>query len=180
MASIRESGLFEAKDEMSEADKCYALAEDVDIGIIVTYADLDRVLGRDFRASRNPWYAAVRRFHKEHPGEGTFTTISNVGFRKVADWATTQENVDKRRKRAGVQIRRAKGEVAAADRSTMTSDEQRRQTELEIRLGVVESALRSVRKELTLTKRRVVKNEEDSEAEVIELRQRLANLEAQR
>jgi len=176
LATIRESGLFEAKDELSEVDKCYALAEDVDIGITVTYADLDRVLGRDFRQSRNPWYSAVRRFHREHPGEGTFQTLPNVGFRKVADWATTQQNVDSRRKRAAKQIRRAKGEVAAADRSTMTPDEQRRQSELEVRLGMVESALRSVRKELTLAKRKV--ETKADEGEVIELRQRLARLEA--
>lgn len=174
MVTIRESGLFEAKEEMSEVDKIYALIEDTDVGLIITYSDLERVLGRDFRDNRNPWYKAVRRYQRDHPGRGTFATVANVGYRKVADWQAIQGNVEDKRKRAARQIRRAKGEASSADRSKMSKTEQDRQTQVEIRLGMVESALRSVRKELTLGKRKT----ENTDAEVIELRRRLEELEA--
>ena len=103
MATIRESGLFEARDEMSEADKVYAHLEDAEIGMMIATWTWTGCWGTTSAPTANPWYVAVRRFHRDHPGEGTFVTISNAGF-EVADWATTQQNVEGRRKRAARQM----------------------------------------------------------------------------
>jgi len=175
MATIEESGLFMPKDGvMSEADRIIAHLHDVPIGTIIAYEDLDRVLGRDFRTDRAPWYTATRRFVRENPGKGMFINVRGIGFQKVDSWSEVQDASKDRQKRAARQIHRSRTEVTAADRTKMTASEQQAQTDVQTRLGRLESALRSQKKEISLVKKQVKSKAEKSDVD--ELRRQIEEL----
>ena len=156
MSTIEEAGMFAPKDGvMSESDKILALMEDCPVGNTITYSDLHRVLGRSFESNRNPWYVAAKRFVRLHPGGGVFKTVNTVGYQKVSDWDGVEEQVHKRRKKAARQVRTGKNSIAGADPARMSPDEKRKMVELSTRMGVLESAMRSTKRDLTLVKRQV-------------------------
>ena len=70
----------------SEATTVFRLMEDTAPGVTLTYDDLDRVLGRDFKSNRQPWNTALRRWHADLPNHGTWVNVQRVGYMRVAEW----------------------------------------------------------------------------------------------
>lgn len=131
MSTIAESNLFQPIDGvMSESDKILGLMLDTPMGNTIMYADLDRVLGREFLVDRNPFYTARERLHKQHAERGTFLTIRNVGYMRSDKFTDTKNEAQKRGKRAKRQVTKGKTVLMATDRSNLTDEERKEITGL--------------------------------------------------
>jgi hypothetical protein len=147
--------------------------EDSVDGTILHYDDLDRILGRDFVSNRAPWFSALRRWHREHPGSGTWINVQRVGYQRRDDWDGTKQAGRAHEKRMRRQARNARQRYASADQSIMTDDERREQSEVLTRLGRLEAAMKSTRRDVTALK----KTKADATA-VDDLRQQVEKLAA--
>jgi hypothetical protein len=148
-----EDSWFSPKNSESEASKVYAELCDASVGDVITYADLSLVLGRDFLDDRGPFYAARRKFEKLE--RGTFVVIRNTGVKYVADWDQVSKAGKQRHKRAQVQVRAEKRTTASADKTRMSNSEKADQINTLTRIGILESAMRSTKRQLQLVKKEV-------------------------
>lgn len=138
MATLEERGLFQPMGDMSESDRVVLLMVDTPVGGVITYEDLDRVLGRPFREVRVPFYTALERFHREHSERGTFRNVPNVGYERVVDFEATTSIAKGRRKRARKQLRKSRAVLGSTDRSGMTMEERQELNGLIERTGRLE------------------------------------------
>lgn len=156
--------------------------EDVAPGGRVSYNDLDRVLGYEFRElgrSRSSWFVALRRYQDNHP-TGTFVNVRNVGYERIDRWPEVRVAGEGQRKKAARSVNRGRRHVNQADRATMTDEERTEQTNMLKWMGMVEATLRShTRDVLTLQKRtkRIETVKADRE-EVAQLRAELTELQS--
>lgn len=152
---------FLPKDGVSsEADRVFGLLIDTPVEGVVTYDALDRVLGRDFRSSRGPYYDALNRYHEECPEKGTFVAIPNEGYKRVADIESTTTISEGHRRRARRQIRKAYRTLASTDRAELSTTER---TELDAaltRIGRVEKQVGALTSRFRQAERRIGSVEE--------------------
>ena len=155
----------------SETGRIFAAMEDTADGVTLTYEDLDRILGRDFKSNRAPWLAALRRWHRDHPGEGTFVNVQRIGYQRRSDWDGAKSAGKHHELKMRRQAKRSKQRYSAADQSKMTDPERNEQTELLVRIGRLEAAMRSTKRDVTALRR-----EKADVAAVDDLRQQVAAL----
>lgn len=72
---------FRPKNEIAEWRMVYEAFAALNVGDIIKYEELDEILGRDFRADRNPYYRAVRELQVEN--QRTTAPVRGVGYRIV-------------------------------------------------------------------------------------------------
>jgi hypothetical protein len=176
MATVAErfgdEGWFEQRED-SEASRVFRAMEDIPVAGSLTYDDLDRILGRDFKANRQPWNNALRRWHRDRPNEGTWVNVQRVGYQRVAEWVDVKATGQAHEKRMRKQASKSKDRYRSADPALMTDDQKREHTELLVRVGKLEQAMRSTKKEITLLKRTKANT-----TDVDDLRQQVAELSA--
>lgn len=155
----------------SEATTVFRLMEDTDVGVTLTYDDFDRVLGRDFKSNRQPWNTALRRWHAEKPNAGTWVNVQRVGYMRVAEWDEVKGAGKAHESRMRKQARKSKTRYRSADPSVMSDDQKREQSDLLVRVGKLEQAMRSTKKEIA-----VLKKTKANVTDVDDLRDQLAAL----
>lgn len=96
------------------------LLQDAEFGSIISYADLDRVLGRDFRKSRNPIYQATRHLGLER--RRWLSPVTNMGYR-VIEAREHMGAADKHKKKAKRQLGFVIKVGNATDITKLTPDE---------------------------------------------------------
>lgn len=161
---------FEQRED-SEASRVFRAMEDVPIGGTLTYEDLDRVLGRDFKANRQPWNNALRRWHRDQLNSGTWVNVQRIGYQRVAEWDDVKDTGKTHEKKMRRQASKSKDRYRSADPAQMTDEQRREQAEMLVRIGKLEQAMRAARKEVA-TLHKVKANNTD----VDELRQQVEAL----
>lgn len=142
---------FNPKNDQSQATLVYAHLCDMENGEMVTYDELSQLLGREFLDDRGPFLIALRRFEKL--GRGTFRNVRKVGYRYVADWNEVKGVGQQRAKRAIKQVRNQKRAIASG--APRTAAEKAEQEAMLNRVGILESAMRTTKRQLQLVKREV-------------------------
>lgn len=155
----------------SEANKVFLAMQDVAPGVTMTYADLDRILGRDFVANRQPWFNALRRWHAECEHMGTWVNVQRIGYQRVGEWTDVKATGKNHEKRMRRQATKSKARYASADPSALSDDQKREQSDLLVRIGRLEQAMRSTRAEI-----RVLKKSKADTTVVDELREQVEGL----
>lgn len=120
---------FQPKAEVAEWRMVYGILEGRDFGDVITYAELDQALGRDFRQNRGPLYRAAEELLAEQ--RRALTAVPNQGYRVVE----AREHEDLARadhKSARRKIRRGIRRLSGADRSRLTDAEKARIDLLEL------------------------------------------------
>jgi alkylated DNA nucleotide flippase Atl1 len=143
---------FEPRED-SEASQIFKAMSDIPVGGVLTYDDLDRILGRDFKSNRGPWNNALRRWHRDMPNGGTWRCVQRVGYQLVADWDKVQETGKSHESRMRSQARKSKARYKSADQAQMSDAEKRVQSEMLTRIGKLEAAMRSTKKEIAVLKK---------------------------
>jgi hypothetical protein len=173
-----ENSWFNPKNDQSQATLVYGHLCDMENGDVVTYEELSQLLGREFLDDRGPFIIALRRFEKL--GRGTFRNVRKMGYRYVADWNEVKGVSQQRAKRAIKQVRGQKRAIASG--APKTAAEKAEQDQMLNRMSILESAMKSTKRQLQLVKREVkVLKETKAEgtdldtlrAEVEELRRRV-------
>lgn len=111
--------------ERTETDLLYDYLQErsAQFGALITYTDLEAVLGRDLRENRAPLYAAKRRLQKEM--RRSLRCVPDVGYR-VPNASEHVEMAGERWGRAGRQLTRARGELNGTDMAALSPEEKRR------------------------------------------------------
>lgn len=172
----------------SEATRVHSLMVATPIDGIITYDDLDRVLGRRFVDHRGPWYDAEKRWNRENVGQGVWINIRTVGFRRASSWKESKAEAHSYRLQAARKVRKARGKAVGA--IPVTPQERQEQSDLATRLGYAETAIRNLRQEVQVLKpkvRQVEQAQDETKAELaevktelVEFRKTLADLMAER
>lgn len=161
---------FEARED-SETSKVFMAMRDVAPGETMTYDDLDRVLGRDFKSNRQPWFNALRRWHRDMPNGGTWRCVQRVGYQRVEQWVDVKGTGTAHEAKMRRQARKSKARYASADQSLLTDDQKREQSTLITRIGRLEQAMRATKAEI-----RVLKRTKAETTDVEELREQMQKL----
>lgn len=134
---------FTPRDEISEASKIFAAMSDLPSGSLLSYDDLDRVLGREFKDNRSPWFDALNRWHRDVPEGGTWKNVPKIGYQHVADWGGVKETGEAHQKKVKRQVKKSKQRYLSADLSKMDDAQKRDQADLLVRVGRLEAASKS-------------------------------------
>lgn len=140
----------------SESDKIYNAMLDVAPGQVLTYGDLDRILGRDFRADRTPYYTALKRVEKRQAI--TFRTIARHGFQRIALGDDLVDHVKNTQGRARRQASKAVDRSMARTDVEMSEAVRKELDRLNEGLSAVKSALTSQRRKVAALERKVENN----------------------
>ncbi len=130
---------FQTKGDRPEWQIVYDHLRTLNVGDTVTYATLDRLLGRDFTPDRSPIYRATKQL--EADDRRTLANVPNVGYRVV----TAVEHEDLARhhhKKSRRQMKRALRRIQSADRSQLDADQIRRFDAVELTLSRHADAIR--------------------------------------
>ena len=122
---------FTPKGDVAEWRMLYDRIRSLDIGGILTYEDMDEILGRDFKEDRGPIYRCAKEL--EDNDHRTLAAVRNVGYRIVEPREHAQLATHHHRK-SRRQLGKAVGKAASADRSKLTADERQRIDGLEMSL----------------------------------------------
>lgn len=155
----------------SETNRIFRAMEDVPDGGILTYADLSRVLDRDYRDNTSPWGKALRRWHREHPEWGTFENIRGVGYRRRNDWKGIKQLGKGHERKMSRQAKKAEQRYDAANPSSMSNDERLELDVAKSNITKLQSAMRAARKDIL-----VLRREKADKSAVDELREQIAEL----
>jgi hypothetical protein len=129
MTSTTSGSPFAPKGDASEWFMVYERIKRLEVGELVTYAELDELLGRDFRMNRSPMYRAQEEMQKEL--HRTTIAVNGKGYR-IAH-AREHEKIAKGHYLASRrQVTKAVNVSAAADRSQLTREEITRIDALEL------------------------------------------------
>lgn len=109
----------------------YNAAAQAEYGDVLTFADIEQIVGRDIRADRYPVREAMR--HLERDAHRTLTAVRGVGYR-VANPAEHLTLAKQHQKRARRQTKRALAKTSSADRAGLTGDERHQLDALELNL----------------------------------------------
>lgn len=111
--------------EQTETDLLFEYLKErsATFGALITYPEMEAVLGRDLRENRAPLYAAKKRLQRET--KRSLRCVPQVGYRVPAA-AEHVEMAGDRWNRAGRQLTRARGELNGTDVSVLSPDEKRR------------------------------------------------------
>lgn len=139
--------------EDSEASRVFRAMQDTAVGGTLTYDDLDRILGRDFKSNRQPWFNALRRWHRDQPNSGTWINSQKIGYQRVGEWSDVKATGKSHEKRMRRQATKSKARYASADPSALSDDQKREQSDLLVRIGRLEQAMRSTRAEIRVLKK---------------------------
>jgi exonuclease VII large subunit len=124
--------MFTKKDVKSEWEKVYDYISVLSVGDEIDYADLDLILGRDFRSARTPFVRANKELLERN--QRGMLNVRGVGYRVVT--ASEHEAAAKRHhKSARRQLTRAHQWVKNADRSQLTPEERQRFDRIELSLS---------------------------------------------
>ncbi len=137
----------------SETNKLFASMQDTAAGMTLTYTDLDRILGRDFKSNRQPWFNALRRWHSECPQMGTWVNLQRVGYQRIANWDDVKASGRNHERKMRRQAVKSRARYASADPSVLTNDQKREQNDLLVRIGRLEQAMKSTRAEVRTLKK---------------------------
>lgn len=114
---------------MSKADTVYERLEGMEIEDLVSYAELEQLLGHPAGAQRSALYSAIRRLERDR--KRTLACVPNVGYRMVQ--AAEHENLARvHHKKSQRQLRRAVQKLKSADRTLLDADGRRRIDSLEL------------------------------------------------
>ena len=139
--------------EDSEASIVFKAMTDVPEDGTLTYDDLDRVLGRDFKTNRGPWNDALRRWHRDMPQGGTWRCIHRVGYQRVTEWGDVKGTGVSHEQRMRRQAKKSRQRYVSADQSLMTDEQKQEQSSMITRIGKLEAAMRSTKAEIKVLKR---------------------------
>lgn len=153
MATLAERGFTPLDGVSSEADKVYHALLDIAPGNFMTYPDLDRVLGREFRINRTPMYTALRRVEKYH--NISFRNVPKLGFQRISEGEQLVDHVKDARRSAKRQTDKAIRRSEARTDVAITPQVQQQLDRLNTSLKTVKSALVAQGKRLTTLERKV-------------------------
>lgn len=112
---------FETKGEKAEWQMIYeSLLAEADHGTVISYADIDRVLGRDFKSSRTPIYRAMKHLGREK--HRWLMAMPKVGYR-VIDAPEHMALADHHKMKGKHQLQKTVEIGVATDVSRLSSDE---------------------------------------------------------
>jgi hypothetical protein len=181
--SLSGGNMFETKGDLPEWQMIYNRIENLAPLTMVSYDDLDEILGRDFRSNRSPLDRASKQL--EDINRRTLRNVRGVGY-QIAE---AHEHADLgivHRKRAKRQFGKGLRKTGSADYSQMTPDQAKRNqavdmtlrtlknnvSEMERRQNEMEKTLVLVKQETSLTREHVRLVHEDSNKLREELRSR--------
>jgi len=119
---------FEPKGRVSEATLLYEFYSKLSTGDVVTYEQLDEILGRSFLDSRSPHYTAVNRLQKND--KKSMDVVRNVGYRVVS--ASEHERLAlHHHAKSRRQLRKSVAKAASANRAELSQEERHRIDSLE-------------------------------------------------
>lgn len=128
---VRAGSPFLPKGSVAEWQLIYGKLTGMQVDEILTYAQLDELLGRDFRTNRSPLYKA--RIELQRLNHRTIDAVNNKGYRIVP--AKEHLRLAHRFYKSGQrQVRKAVECAASANRSELTTEQRRRMDELETQM----------------------------------------------
>jgi len=111
---------FTPKGDVAEAEMIFNFLKDKEPGDVVTYAQLDELLGREFKSGRSPFYTANHRLVEEI---GTIAkNVPRVGY-KIAIPEDVPAMIKLRRKRARRQLKKGQHEATHVDKQNLTEEQ---------------------------------------------------------
>lgn len=134
-------------ENKTETDTLYEFLEErcKEFGALITYPEIEAVLGRDLRSNRAPLYAAKRRL--EAKMRRSLRCIPTRGYR-VPNASEHVDMAGDRWSRAGGQLRRAQGELNGTDMGALSPDEIRRHDSVSRQNAALRAEVRDHRKKL--------------------------------
>lgn len=113
---------------MSRAERVYERISPMEIGDVLTYPELEELLGRNVRAGRAPVYRAVQRLQREK--KRTLVCVTNVGYRMIH--AREHEELARSyHRKSQRQMRHSLNVAQSADRRLLNPEERERIDRLE-------------------------------------------------
>lgn len=114
--TISERIPFEPKGAKAEWALIYDRIKDLAVGDVITYVQLDGILGRDFVSARSPFYTANERLLKER--KRGLVCVSGTGYRVVS--AIEHEQVARKHHKSGTRkLRRSAQWIHNVDRAKL-------------------------------------------------------------
>jgi hypothetical protein len=142
---------FMPRGDHPEWQTIYHYLEALDVDDVITYAELDECLDRDFRVNRNPLYPAIRSLEREH--QRTLVPVVGKGYRVAA--ATEHADIARgKHQRARKQMRRSVEVLESTDRSQLTAEQVGRLERLEHLYRRQEESLKKQQRQLDRLERR--------------------------
>jgi uncharacterized coiled-coil protein SlyX len=166
-ATLAPTRPFTPKGEVAEWEKVYAVLVRMDVGDVVTYQQLDAILGRDFRSARTPFYAAAKRLLQEK--QRACAVVPTVGY-QVVDAKDHEPLARKQHRGARRKLGKARALISRADRSRLTPEERERFDRLELTLSRQADMVRRL-------DARVAKTEHEIKTTRLETDERVTKLE---
>lgn len=157
--------------EDSEASRVFKAMQDIPVDGILTYDDLDRILGRDFSSNRQPWNTSLKRWHRDMPQSGTWRCVQRVGYQRVGEWSDVKGTGKAHEGRMRRQAKKSKQRYGSADPAVLTDLQKQEQSELLTRVGRLEQAMRTTKAEI-----RVLRKTKANVADVDELKDQIKAL----
>lgn len=166
---------FEPKGDLPEWQLIYQRVSTLDEGTVLTYDDLDEVLGRDFRGDRSPIYRCIGELEKvDHR---TLAVVRGSGYRIAAANEHERLAVGHHR-RSRKQMRKAVSKAASADRSKLTPEERKRIDGLEMSLRQHADMIRRLEARDEQRQAEIKALRRDTSADVAEISERVDRLTA--
>ncbi|MEV4672685.1 hypothetical protein AB0K34_13605 [Actinomadura sp. NPDC049382] len=164
---------FEPKGDLPEWQLIYQRVSTLDEGTVLTYDDLDEILGRDFRSDRSPIYRCITELEKAD--HRTLATVRGSGYRIAA--ANEHERLAVgHHHRSRRQMRKAVSKAASADRSKLTPEERKRIDGLEMSLRQHADMIRRLEARDEQRQAEIKALRRDTSADVAEISERVDRL----
>lgn len=132
---------FLPKGDVSEWQILYARLSMMQPGELLSYDQLDELLGRDFRSNRAPIYRATQELQKLN--RRTVIAVAGKGYR-IASASEHAYLAQRHYRSSRRQIRMAVEKSSSAERSELSQEERARMDALELTLRTYASALKRI------------------------------------
>jgi len=136
------SGLFEPKDEVSEATKFTEAFRDAPYGSFISWEDINSVVGRDVQINHGGWQYAIFRLVRDH--DRVLKSVRNAGYQVLIP-DDVEEETYRREKRALRQLNKRQRETKSA-LPYVSPEKKRRLLERQSMRGRAQSILRRLRR----------------------------------
>lgn len=165
--------MFEPLGAEPEWKLIYNRLRSMQVDEVITYPELDDLLGRDFLGARNPFYRA--KLELERNDSKTMANVPGEGYRVAHP--TEHERLAKGHvRRSHRQLRKAKSQVDSADRSGLDHEARRRLDALSVHLGDVNRVVKQLNRRTSLNEERLAEIRKSMQADRRETQEDLASL----
>ncbi|MDE2106121.1 MAG: hypothetical protein KGL39_53355, partial [Patescibacteria group bacterium] len=148
--------MFQVKGELPEWKLIVDVLNTKQIGDVLAFEELDKVLGRDFRSSRTPIYKANAAWGGEQ--HRSLVAVPNIGYRVID--ASEHEDLARRHHRKGRRsLKRGMTAARNADRSLLSQEERDRLDAIELNLSRQAAFMRRLDVRVEKVEKRVEKVE---------------------